>query len=827
MKEKKKHKTIGKKGKSAMNEPTHKELNSLIALYKAGRFKELEMRAIFLSKKNSSSVYIFKILEETYRASGRLNDLLIVGQKLIELAPNDPEAYYKLGVTLQQMGHLYEAEKNYKKAVAIKSDVKEAHYNLGIVYQQLGQVTNAEKSYLNAIANDSDYAEAYSNLGNCLQELGKLEDAEKNYNKAIALNSNFADPHCNLGFTLHQLGRLDDAEESFKKAISIKPDFIEAYYNLGNCLQELGKLKEAEKFYKIAIEIKPDFAEAYCNLGLTFQALGQPDDAFVATINSLKIKPLFEARNHFVEISKALTPQAWDHALSQIVITALRQPWGRPSDCVQFACRLLKTNEQFSNFLDWSLNINKQNSLQDIPLNSISKNEFDFHALLNATLTSTLIPDITLEACLANIRRYLLKVTSSTSLQELHNVEVVDLYCSVAQQCYINEYVYFQSEEEISQSIRVRDLLTKSLQENQKTPAVWVITTACYFPLYSIKDSYKLLDQLWSDDIKNILVQQIQEPLEELSLRSSLPVMTSIENQVSMEVKSQYEDNPYPRWVRLPQDSNKKYLNSYMQSKFSSSGFRRLIDDRNLEVLIAGCGTGQHPIGVFQIIQCSKILAIDLSMASLAYAKRKSIELGIESIEYAQADILKLKNIGRTFDLIESSGVLHHLENPLEGWEVLLSILRPNGLMKLGFYSALARRDIERVRNLINRSCVGSSPKEIRNYRKYLLESKSFEDYGFATSSLDFFSTSACRDLLLHVEEHLFNLNMFDKFIKEHGLRFLGFEIDRSVIQSYKERFPADPSATNLELWQLYEEEYPDTFSGMYQFYVQKNDVHQ
>ena len=253
------------------------------------------------------------------------------------------------------------------------------------------------------------------------------------------------------------------------------------------------------------------------------------------------------------------------------------------------------------------------------------------------------------------------------------------------------------------------------------------------------------------------------------------------------------------------------------------SGFRRLVDDRNPEVLIAGCGTGQHSIGTSQSIKGARILAVDLSMASLAYAKRKTIELDIEFIEYAQADLLKLASLGRTFDVIESSGVLHHLENPFEGWEVLLSLLRPHGLMRLGFYSELARRDIVRVRNLISKEGIGSTSKEIREYRQYLLELKDSEDYGFAISSSDFFSTSTCRDLLFHVQEHRMNLKILADFFEDHGLNFLGFEIDSSVIRSYKNRFSNDPSMTNLNQWQIYEEENPNTFRGMYQFWIQNN----
>ena len=61
------------------------------------------------------------------------------------------------------------------------------------------------------------------------------------------------------------------------------------------------------------------------------------------------------------------------------------------------------------------------------------------------------------------------------------------------------------------------------------------------------------------------------------------------------------------------------------------------------------------------------------------------------------------------------------------------------------------------------------------------------------------------------------------KFLEDHNLNFLGFEIDRYVIQAYKRRFPNDPSATNLKQWHVYEKENPDTFIGMYQFWIQKN----
>jgi hypothetical protein len=96
------------------------------------------------------------------------------------------------------------------------------------------------------------------------------------------------------------------------------------------------------------------------------------------------------------------------------------------------------------------------------------------------------------------------------------------------------------------------------------------------------------------------------------------------------------------------------------------------------------------------------------------------------------------------------------------------------------------------------------------------------EDFVFATSGVDFFSMSACRDLIFHVQEHRMQLDMIAKFLKNHQLQFLGFDIDRSIIQSYNLRFPDDPAATNLTYWHIFEQENPHTFTSMYQFLVQK-----
>jgi len=96
-------------------------------------------------------------------------------------------------------------------------------------------------------------------------------------------------------------------------------------------------------------------------------------------------------------------------------------------------------------------------------------------------------------------------------------------------------------------------------------------------------------------------------------------------------------------------------------------------------------------------------------------------------------------------------------------------------------------------------------------------------NFGNALENSDFFSTSSCRDLLFHVQENRLTLASIEGFLQEHKLTFLGFEVEPTVLHAYKQRFGDDRAATNLRQWQVFENENPDTFFGMYQFWIQKS----
>ncbi|MEC8427686.1 MAG: class I SAM-dependent methyltransferase, partial [Pseudomonadota bacterium] len=231
---------------------------------------------------------------------------------------------------------------------------------------------------------------------------------------------------------------------------------------------------------------------------------------------------------------------------------------------------------------------------------------------------------------------------------------------------------------------------------------------------------------------------------------------------------------------------------------------------------------GKHALHVARYFRDVQVTAIDISTASLQYAQAMADRYKLSNIDFLQADILELHQLNQKFDIIECSGVLHHMESPLQGAQQLVGLLKPKGIMKIGLYSERARHSIVQCRNLIREQNIDSTPDGIRQLRREVL-SNEHDDWKNIQVSPDFYSASGCRDLLLHVQEHRFTPLQLKELIENLDVNFLGFSnLNNSIIEKYQARFPKDKYLLNLRHWDTYETDHPATFAAMYQFYVQK-----
>ena len=641
------------------------------------------------------------------------------------------------------------------------------------------------------------------------------------YKRALAHKPDFAEAHNNLGNALMVQGKLDEAMVSYERALAHKPNFAEAHYNLGNTLQCLGKLDEAVICYDLALEIKLDYVDVLNNYALLLNAQGRSVRALRTIEQSLRIKETDEAKTIFIFCIKNLRFMEGDSDIRIALIRALREPWGRPIDLAPVSSEFVKLNPDIGMCVAratnaWPLQLAAEELFGANGLPALAAD-----LLLLALLTSAPVCDVEMERFLTMSRRAMLETAVMMTALEAEVGSALNFYSALAQQCFINEYVFSLTDGEIQRATDLRDSLISALESGAKVPNLWTVAVAAYFPLGSLPLARRLLDSRGPDPLTTVLVQQILEPEEERKLLGTIPRLTAIEDRVSVLVQKQYEENPYPRWVRTTAAPEAKDFFGYFCQKFPLSSFERQGESDCIDVLVAGCGTGQHSIEVVQKFPRAKVLAVDLSINSLGYAKRKTQELCLASIEYAQADLLKLGSLGHHFDVIEAVGVLHHLADPLEGWRILLSLLLPGGFMKLGLYNEVAQRSIARTRAVITEwGYAATTADEIRECRRYLMGIGKQDSVEAITKSLDFFSTSSCRDLLFHAKEQCLTLRSIEEFCQKYNLMFIGFEIDPAVLHAYRGRFPDDRAGTNLRQWQIFENENPLAFSRMYVFWI-------
>jgi SAM-dependent methyltransferase len=363
--------------------------------------------------------------------------------------------------------------------------------------------------------------------------------------------------------------------------------------------------------------------------------------------------------------------------------------------------------------------------------------------------------------------------------------------------------------------------LAAELRQGNAVPASWIAAVAAYFPLLSVPGAEVLPAGSWPDAIAALLKQQIAEPLEERTYRDHIPRLTAVEDGVSRSVRQQYEEHPYPRWIRLPPPGPARGINAHLVRLFPVARFHPVDETGGVDILVAGCGTGRESIETARDFPTARVLAVDLSLASLCYAERKAAELRVANVEHAQADLMKLGSIGRTFAVITSVGVLHHLADPMAGLRELLSLLRPGGCMLLGLYSERARRSIVAARAFIAERGYGPNAADIRRCRQDLMSANAGARFGQLASIRDFYVTGECRDLLFHVQEHRFGLPEIKELLATVGLRLIGFLLPPDAAKAYGERFPEDKAMADLDHWNAFEAEYPDTFAGMYVFWAQ------
>ena len=672
-----------------------------------------------------------------------------------------------------------------------------------------GKFKEAIESYRQALRIKPDYGEVCYNIGNALKGNGHLQEAIKYYKQAITIMPNNANAYNNIGIILIDVGDTDKAITNFKQAIAINPDFLDAYNNLGNALCSRNELNAGIKIYNQAIMLKPDSAELLNNMGIALQSNNDLENAINNYAKAIRIRLDFDEA--YFNLGLALKNAIFtipNTEMQKIIVSILsRKTYVKPENILKASISLLKSDPNIQNIIkNFSIEKPKKLFQEVVPvLNNIP--------LLLKLMSLCPIADSELEVIFRKVRYVLLLSVNNIVFSE----ETLLFLSTLGLQCFINEFVYNENQKETKAIEELENLISKMLSKGEQPNPHLILCLATYRALHE----YEWISFLKiNNNIADVFTMQVLEPMQEKKIKTYIPVLEEITDKISSKVRVQYERHPYPRWINTCLTLKPLPISGVINQVKLRLFNKKINDIQNPNILIAGCGTGQHSSNSARRFQNSNVLAIDLSLSSLAYAKRKTQELNFNNIEYLQADILNIEKLKRQFDIVESVGVLHHMDDPIQGWKKLTDCLKPGGLMKIGLYSQLARQDVEKIRKKIKKLDFKTNDISMKLFRDELINLGK-ENYKYITQANDFYCLSSLRDLIFHVQEHCFTLPQIKDYLSTLGLKFCGFE-SNEILQSFKLINSGVNDPYDLDKWSFYEKNNPLTFQNMYQFWCQK-----
>lgn len=645
---------------------------------------------------------------------------------------------------------------------------------------------------------------------------GALDRAASRCREALELQPDHAGGHDLAGVIAHRQGDPETACFHLERAVRIRPDRAEYRQNLalallaaGNhaaALDQLGSVLESEPGNQPAQELR---AEALADAGDIERAI----EAWRKILDNHPDHATAETR--LVDLIWRLDPARFNAATDGLIRRLLDSNRIETSLlAVPLARRIMARHRIIG-------------ASRDLPLDRLAADD-----LLLAGLERLYFTDPEFERVLTTMRRRLFLACREQGRVPRAWQPLIGALAVHNLRC---EYVHLATDEERTGLEATIHRLEGHLADPESRPADaagLLMLVALYQPPQALKGAGRLAETAerdWPAPLQRLIRLAFVESAREDRLAESIPVLATISDETSRTVRAMYEENPYPRWERIGPVVPGS-LEERLRLQLPGRELPALVADKTVDVLIAGCGTGRHAIRAAMEYRNARVLAMDISRRSLAYAARRADELGVTNVEFLQADLFDLPQLDRRFHVVETIGTLETLEDPEAGWRVLVGMLQPSGLMYVGSYSETARQPVVQARERIRALGLTGTPDEMRQFRKRILDGELGEDGRMLIHCGDFYTLSGCRDLLFHVREKRFRIRELAGLMERHHLDFLGFHPLRPQVRAaYAERYPDDPMANDLDNWMTFEEQEPDTFCrlmnlSMLFYWVQKRN---
>lgn len=361
------------------------------------------------------------------------------------------------------------------------------------------------------------------------------------YDTAARLRAGFADAEALKGETLKEMGEWERASRAYETALRYNSKAVIALNGRGLCLLRAGNVKEAAAAFAEALKGLPvhdtvNRSRVLANLGSTLLQLGAGREGRTALTEAAALAPdndeiAIKLGQNLLHASVIPEGAAFIRVLARL----FEHKDIDPRNLASAAALALRADDQVSRALG-CLCDSGANGIEDGTLCLLTGN-----ALLLAHLCNAPVTDTKLELGLTALWRHLALAAARAGCDAV-SAHLV-LVCALARQCFLNEYVWSISSEEKG---AIKFLLA-STPAAQKWTALAI--AACYSPLV-LPEEAELEPAQMPSAIAAVIGQQIDGPQEERAFAQAIPQPTEIADSTSVAVRGQYEENPYPRWMR-------------------------------------------------------------------------------------------------------------------------------------------------------------------------------------------------------------------------------------------------------------------------------------
>jgi SAM-dependent methyltransferase len=237
-------------------------------------------------------------------------------------------------------------------------------------------------------------------------------------------------------------------------------------------------------------------------------------------------------------------------------------------------------------------------------------------------------------------------------------------------------------------------------------------------------------------------------------------------------VSRQYEQWTYP----APIFDIPSWLQHNWQWFDPSHAHKLMWPDREsqpgLDILVAGCGTNQAAV-IAYTNPTAHVIGIDVSDASLSHHRLLAERYALENLVLHQLPIERLADLGRDFDLIISTGVLHHLADPLVGMQVLGEHLRTEGVLAVMLYATYGRLGVQMLQSTFSDLGLGQDEGSVRMVRDAIAQlppGHPLMSYLEIAPDLD--TDAGLVDTFLHGRERTYTISECQDLVASAGLVF-------------------------------------------------------